>query len=418
MGETAVRRFLAATATAGLLMGCVQGAGPAAEPSGVVPPGAAALVRGSGGDVEAPEIYQVTESALWDGRPSLGGIWVAAPDVQDPERVIMVNPATGKSVQGALFRRERDNPGPALQISSDAAEALGMLAGQPAEIRVTALRRVEPEAAPAETAPETAVAAADPAGTAADPAAAAAETAGAAATATAATAAAALDAAEGTGGPAAAEGDPAAVAVAEPPKPKTWRERRAEARAKREAERAAAAAAAAAAEAGTEVPVADAGTDPAATEAAAAPPATAAVETAPLDAPAEVTAEAAAEATAEAAAEAAPESTSEAAPEPRKTRRQLREEARAAAEAEAAAAAAAAEAPPVEADARPIQVASFTRQENAQRAVDALAKIGISAEPRKFESGGKVVWGVVAMGNEAKLKAIKGFGFADAFFLQ
>ncbi len=94
-------------------------------------------------DVEAPEVFQVTEDGLWDGRPSLGGVWVAHPDVGEPERVIIRNQANGQFVVGALFRRERDNPGPALQVSSDAAEALGMLAGAPAELNVTALRREE-----------------------------------------------------------------------------------------------------------------------------------------------------------------------------------------------------------------------------------------------------------------------------------
>lgn len=98
-------------------------------------------------DVEAPDVFQVADQALWDGRPSLGGVWVASPDAVDPERVIMRNPANGKFVIGALFKRERDNPGPSLQISSDAAAALGLLAGQPAQISVTALRREE---APAE----------------------------------------------------------------------------------------------------------------------------------------------------------------------------------------------------------------------------------------------------------------------------
>ena len=44
---------------------------------------------------------------------------------------------------GALFRRARDIPGPRLQISSDAAEALGMLAGAPGQLNVTALRKEE-----------------------------------------------------------------------------------------------------------------------------------------------------------------------------------------------------------------------------------------------------------------------------------
>ena len=97
-------------------------------------------------DVEAPQVFQVSDEALWDGRPSLGGVWVASPEAQDPERVILRNPTNGKFVIGALFRRERINPGPTLQISSDAAAALGILAGSPTKINVTALRREEAEA--------------------------------------------------------------------------------------------------------------------------------------------------------------------------------------------------------------------------------------------------------------------------------
>ena len=46
-------------------------------------------------DVEAPEVFSVTESGLWDGRPSLGGVWVAHPDVGDPERIIIRNTSNG-----------------------------------------------------------------------------------------------------------------------------------------------------------------------------------------------------------------------------------------------------------------------------------------------------------------------------------
>ena len=109
-------------------------------------------------DVEAPDVFQVTETGLWDGRPSLGGVWVAHPDVKDPERVIIRNQANGKFAIGALFRRERDNPGPSLQLSSDAADAIGVLAGQPVPLNVTALRREaveEPtQTTPAQTAIE------------------------------------------------------------------------------------------------------------------------------------------------------------------------------------------------------------------------------------------------------------------------
>jgi hypothetical protein len=127
----------------------------AAAPTAIVAPARGARsTRLVDRDVEAPEVFQTSDTALWDGRPSLGGVWVASPDATDPERVILRNPANGSFVIGALFRRERDNPGPKLQISSDAADALGILAGAPAQITVTALRREEtPDAAPSVAAP-------------------------------------------------------------------------------------------------------------------------------------------------------------------------------------------------------------------------------------------------------------------------
>jgi len=109
-------------------------------------------------DVEAPEVFSVDENGLWDGRPSLGGVWVAHPDAVDPERVIIRNNANGSSVIGALFRRERENAGPALQVSSDAAEELGVLAGAPTQLSVVALRREE---APVEELPTLETAALD-----------------------------------------------------------------------------------------------------------------------------------------------------------------------------------------------------------------------------------------------------------------
>ena len=92
-------------------------------------------------DIEAPDVVNISEAGLWDGRPSLGGIWVAHPDAKDPKKVIIRNPQNGKFVIGALFRREREFSGPSLQLSSDAADALGILAGQPTNVSVVALRR-------------------------------------------------------------------------------------------------------------------------------------------------------------------------------------------------------------------------------------------------------------------------------------
>ena len=117
------------------LMGCElqqPGSTPKSQPAGLE------LVEK---DVESPDVFEANETALWDGRPSLGGIWIAAPEVTDPERVIIRNPKNGKFVIGALFRMAREYAGPRLQLSSDAADALGILAGQPTMVSVVALRR-------------------------------------------------------------------------------------------------------------------------------------------------------------------------------------------------------------------------------------------------------------------------------------
>ncbi len=155
MTGMAMRRLMMGLAVAAVLTGCQEGKGPLAAKA---PPDAAAQgavpataksVKLVDRDVEDPSIFQTTDQALWDGRPSLGGVWVASPDAKDPERVILRNTANGKFVIGALFRRELDNPGPKLQISSDAATALGLLAGEPGKVSVTALRREEaPKTAP------------------------------------------------------------------------------------------------------------------------------------------------------------------------------------------------------------------------------------------------------------------------------
>jgi rare lipoprotein A len=317
---------------------------------------AAKSVRLVDRDVEAPEVFQVTDTALWDGRPSLGGVWVASPDVVNPERVILRNEANGKFVIGALFRRERDNPGPKLQISSDAADALGMLAGQPGKLNVTALRREDskPEAVAAAT-PAPAAANADPEGVetaALDPIAAA---------------GAAIDKADGvqpadatqTIEGAAAEGtDLAAAALPAPtddldPTPRPGETKRQARKRVRAAEKAAAAAAAA---------------GPAITDEAALAPLTAAppaLEVAPLP---------------DVSATPAP-----AAASPGSTR---------------------------------IQIGIFSVEANAKRAADTLQSGGVAANIREETSNGKKFWSVVASGDgdrAALLAKVKGLGFVDAY---
>lgn len=147
------------------LSACSDGQLPAflqAQPGGeeVVSRAASGPVGTEERDVEAPNIFEAREAGLWDGRPSLGGVWIAHPDVKEPERAILRNETNGKYVIGALFRREREAPGPALQVSSDAAAALGILAGAPTQLHVVALRREEvPVEEPALSAPVDEVAA-------------------------------------------------------------------------------------------------------------------------------------------------------------------------------------------------------------------------------------------------------------------
>jgi cell division septation protein DedD len=145
-------RHLAIAATSLLALAACENTGNFADPGATARaagPQAETTMRMVERDVEAPDVFQADDAGLWDGRPSLGGVWVAHPAVGDPERVIIRNEANGKFVIGALFRRERENPGPEIQVSSDAAAALGMLAGAPTVLNVTALRRVE-EADPAQ----------------------------------------------------------------------------------------------------------------------------------------------------------------------------------------------------------------------------------------------------------------------------
>lgn len=127
--------------TPSLFKGNGQGGGLFSKKPKASPPSQNGSIKLVERDVESPEVFQVTEKALWDGRPSLGGVWVAHPNSDQPERVIIRNKTNGKFVIGALFKRERDNPGPKLQLSSDAAIALGVLAGAPTTLNVTVLRR-------------------------------------------------------------------------------------------------------------------------------------------------------------------------------------------------------------------------------------------------------------------------------------
>ena len=146
--RSAIYRILAlGVIAAGSLSACMDGNTPGTSRTD----GAASTRTQTGErDIEDASIFSRRELGLWDGRPSLGGVWVAHPEATTPERVIIRNRANGQETIGALFRRERLNPGPAFQVSAEAANAVGILAGAPTEIEVVALRteQIEDEAPP------------------------------------------------------------------------------------------------------------------------------------------------------------------------------------------------------------------------------------------------------------------------------
>ncbi|QPH54629.1 SPOR domain-containing protein [Pontivivens ytuae] len=87
-----------------------------------------------------PDLFSLQDEAIWDGRPSLGGAWIAHPDVGNPERVEVTDVTSGQSITAALFRREAGLPGPVFQLSADAAQELGAEPGVPLEVEVIAVR--------------------------------------------------------------------------------------------------------------------------------------------------------------------------------------------------------------------------------------------------------------------------------------
>jgi hypothetical protein len=365
MAATASIRVGAALAAVLVLAGCEGGQMPGFLQPRAASPEQAASAPGTvvEQDEEAPDVFRAAERGIWDGRPSLGGVWVAHPDVTEPQRVVIRNTANGKSTIGALFRRDGQAPGPRLLISSDAAATLEILAGQPTDLDVVALVRREIEVAPP-PAPETV--AEDAAATetaAADGEAAPDDAAAIAAAALAATGAATGAAAEATSDTAAAATDAATDAAApEAPAPRRGLFgflRRGGG--------------------GAAAPAADAAAaDPAATDAATdtslAPEA---VETQSLDAPATDTA-------------AAP----------------------------------AAAAPAGGPDRSFVQAGLFSVEANATEAADRLRAAGIIPDIRQSQSGERTIWRVLAGPAtsrddlDALLNSVKALGFADAYFVR
>ncbi len=94
-------------------------------------------------DVEAPEVFRETANGRWDGRPTLGGVWISHPNAVQPERAIIRNPANGQFVVGTLFPGQPATENTPFALSSEAARALGIPAGAILPVGVTALRPEE-----------------------------------------------------------------------------------------------------------------------------------------------------------------------------------------------------------------------------------------------------------------------------------
>ncbi len=141
------RLWILGTVVLGLgLSACVDGSNTPTSKTPNSTESATKLPKGKTTEVSAPEIFAATDRAVWDGRPTLGGIWVAHEKVSTPARVTIVNTTNGASITGALWSKSKGLPGPAFTISSDLASALKMQAGVPADLKVVALKTVEVEA--------------------------------------------------------------------------------------------------------------------------------------------------------------------------------------------------------------------------------------------------------------------------------
>lgn len=93
-------------------------------------------------DSTAPDVFQATDFAIWDGKPTFGDIWIAMADLKQPERVEIRNEETGEIFKGSLLADDRPPyPDAPIRLSSGAALALGAAPLVPVRITVTAVRK-------------------------------------------------------------------------------------------------------------------------------------------------------------------------------------------------------------------------------------------------------------------------------------
>jgi hypothetical protein len=88
--------------------------------------------------VATPAAFFREGPAIADPEGGASGFWAAVPRLPRPERALIVNPATGASVEAALFAGGAT--GTPIRLSGAVAEALG-IGASPTPVRITALRR-------------------------------------------------------------------------------------------------------------------------------------------------------------------------------------------------------------------------------------------------------------------------------------
>ncbi|MBB5516460.1 cell division septation protein DedD [Rubricella aquisinus] len=174
MRHASIGPTLAIGAALATLAACTETPGEAtgAAPAAASVAAPAPATRLTEAEVPRPDLYSESGIAVWDGRPSIGAVWVAHPIVDQARRVRITVTETGVSAPGALLKRDPSIPGPPFLLSGDAAARLGLEPGVPARIEVVALERdvietpvvVTPaETPPAEPASEEPTIAAEPA---------------------------------------------------------------------------------------------------------------------------------------------------------------------------------------------------------------------------------------------------------------
>ncbi len=141
-------RVLALTLMAGLASACMgldqsaEDAAPVvARTATKVPKTAPRLVL-----TTDPETFHAEDFLLWDGEETLRGRWIAFPDLRTARQVRVTNSETGAMTDAAMLRRYAGAAGPRIIVSSQAADALGLVPGHATQVTIEALTYADPAA--------------------------------------------------------------------------------------------------------------------------------------------------------------------------------------------------------------------------------------------------------------------------------